>query len=353
MRYQRLFMSLIGSLLVLAFAGCSDTPTHPSDSLSRVEAALSIGTDGEGICTTLYAGQHIDAGTVCVNIDANDDLVVIYSTTGGWELVEAHLWVGTSLAAMPQTKTGNPQIGLFPYHSGDIAGATSYTFVVDLDALGISQDDCPEVTPPLLYAAAHAALQKPKADGTFQTETGWGFGERIVRRGNWATYFAFQIDCSDGEPHEVECETAFARSATDATCFIDLGFGNWGWTNGPMGFGSYRFELWAAAGQCDLTKGYLVGLVDVDYDESGLGIEVNAAPGFGLDAAHYYAGAEILPRFTAGPHNDFTVAPGQYPVVNELDYATVTTDSASFSDLSGDVHVVVHAVVCGAYSALD
>lgn len=61
--------------------------------------------------------------------------VVRYSTSNGWQMTEAHLWVGDGLATMPQTETGNPQIGLFPYRSGDITGATSYTLTIPLSSL--------------------------------------------------------------------------------------------------------------------------------------------------------------------------------------------------------------------------
>jgi hypothetical protein len=132
-------------------------------------------------CSTLFAGQTIDAGTVCSSVN-NDNLDVTFTTTGGWELEEAHLWAGTQLSDMPQTKKGNPKIGNFPYNSGDITGATSHTFSVALLGLGFS---CPgdDVT---YILAAHAALRKDNGDGTFQTETGWGDGPNIVDRGSWA-----------------------------------------------------------------------------------------------------------------------------------------------------------------------
>mgnify|MGYP000529442543 CR=1 FL=1 len=55
-------------------------------------------------CTTLFAGQTIDAGSVCVSVDS-DNLVVSYATTGGWQLTEAHLWVGDDLANMPRVRS--------------------------------------------------------------------------------------------------------------------------------------------------------------------------------------------------------------------------------------------------------
>ncbi|MGA1824192.1 MAG: hypothetical protein ACMUIP_05955 [bacterium] len=105
-------------------------------SMSSSVFAQCVSTiDGSGVqCQALLAGQTIDAGLVCVEV-VGTDLVVTYDTANGWELVETHLWVGDSLADMPQTKQGNPKIGNFPYNSGDITGATSYNVSISLDDL--------------------------------------------------------------------------------------------------------------------------------------------------------------------------------------------------------------------------
>ena len=89
-------------------------------------------SDSSGVhVETLFAGQTIDAGTVSFEVTGSD-LVVTYSTTGGWELQEVHLWVGDDLSNMPQTRKGNPKIGNFPYASGDISGDTQYQISVPL-----------------------------------------------------------------------------------------------------------------------------------------------------------------------------------------------------------------------------
>lgn len=75
---------------------------------------------------TLFAGQAIDSGTVSAEV-VGSNLEVLYTTTNGWELTEAHLWVGSTKADMPQTRKGSPIPGRFPYNSGDITGVTSHT----------------------------------------------------------------------------------------------------------------------------------------------------------------------------------------------------------------------------------
>ena len=138
------------------------------------------------------------------------------------------------------------------------------------------------------------------------------------------------------------CDTAFAYHADYATCFHDLGFSNWGWTNGPLGPGSYEFQLWAGAGGCDLLQGTLVGRVSVDYDGSTAVVTYNMYGDNYMTATHLYVGSNRLPSNKKGSE---TVSPGQYPYGHDpLD--NVTTDSYTVTGLSGDIYVLAHTVVC-------
>jgi hypothetical protein len=277
-----------------------------------------------------------------------DDLLVTYETSGGWELVEAHLWTGTSLAQMPQTSAGNPKIGNFPYATGDITGETSYTFAVPLSDLAFS---CPAEDLGL-FVAAHAALRRPDGFGGYQTETGWGDGTRIVRKGNWATYFGYTLSCDcDHGGGEESCETAFAWGGSDAQCFMSLDldadgngdFSRWGWTQ-LVGPGSYAFDIYAAAGRCNLDNGTRVGALHVSYDGAVATVTYAMDEGFVMEESHLYVGGEILPR---GPTGDWTVAPGQYPFIDTLGGATSHT--VVVEGLEGSVYVVAHAVTCGEF----
>ena len=313
-------------------------------------AQCVAGSDGSRTqCYALTAGQNIPAGTVCVTV-SGDNLTVTYSTVDGWELTGAHLWVGTSISALPQTRTGNPIPGQFPYNAGNLSGVTTYTFSVPLATLGFS---CPSEDRDFLMAA-HAALRRLNDDGTVQTETGWSAGTRITAKGNWATISTLRLTCECGivTPPGSVCETAFARGSANL-CFLDLDedgdgnadFNRWGWTNGPLGVGSHTFELWAAAGQCSTTKGVSIGTVTVLYSSSGdatVSYDISAA-GITLREAHIYAGNELLPVNHRG---FYTVAPGQYPHVND-DLGDVVSYEFTFSGLSGPIWVVAHAVACG------
>jgi hypothetical protein len=128
----------------------------------------------------------------------------------------------------------------------------------------------------------------------------------------------------------MEYETAYAKGDAP-TCFIGLGFGNWGWTNGPIGEGSYEWELWAAAGQCDTSRGTLVGKVTVAYADGAVTVTPALATGVTLSELHVYAGAANVPAIWH-PKKGWqpTVAPGQYYIEDPL---------------SGQIYVIVHAVV--------
>lgn len=277
----------------------------------------------EGVaCFDLIAGQNEVAGTVCVEV-VGDCLEVSYATVDDWLLTEAHLWVGGNLADMPQTKNGNPKIGNFPYQWADGAGASACVFQIPLSALGFA---CPgdDAT---YYMAAHAALIRTDGTGTIiQSETGWSEGPDLPG-GSWAMYSEFTLTCDCPPPGsgDYDYETAFAYGGDGATCFLDLGFSRWGWTNGPLSPGEYTWPLMAGAGQC--RGGTVVGSVTVVYDGDTATVTYNVSAPNVLTEVHVYVGTDILPTDNGAD----TVAPGQYTIATGLDGAPI--------------YVIAHAVV--------
>jgi hypothetical protein len=129
----------------------------------------------------------------------------------------------------------------------------------------------------------------------------------------------------------VQChvpETAYGLG-TNPTCFIPQ-FSNWGWTNHIATKPTVEtWELWAGAGQCDTSKGTLVGSVTVTYGADGyVDAAYNVSLPFTIIETHVYAGTDQYPRLKDG--GDYTVAPGQY------------TNEGPFS---GPIWVIAHAVV--------
>jgi hypothetical protein len=124
----------------------------------------------------------------------------------------------------------------------------------------------------------------------------------------------------------VQCyiyETAYAFGGELATCFVE-GAGRWGWVNGPIGEGTYVWDLYAGAGLCDLTKGTHVGTVTVIYDAGYVAVEYNLLSPNTLEEYHWYAGSEMVP-----PNGYFAV--GLY--------------GENAGPHTGEIYVIVHAVV--------
>jgi hypothetical protein len=158
------------------------------------------------------------------------------------------------------------------------------------------------------------------------------------------TVIKFPLDIE--EQPEPECETAFAYGDSYANCFIPDWFNNWGWSN-LINAGNYTFEVWAGAGQCDRTKGTLVGHVTINYDDVAGEVSVvyNMDAGFTMGEVHFYAGNEPFPRDKKGR---YTNAPGKFTLIDD-DLNGASTWSGTVDNLSGPIYVIAHAVVCGQF----
>ena len=319
--------------------------------------------DGSGRHSfTLYAGQTIYAGEVLAEV-VDDNLEVTYSATGGWTLNEVHLWVGVNSGDMPQTRKGSPIPGQFPHVSGDISSDTSYKFILPLTSLGFT---C-SAGETLYKVAAHASMSKVNADGSVQSETGWSNGGRITERGNWATISDLTLfcDCETIEPPVTSsgsCETGFAYSpAPVGTCFLDIDedgdnvgdFNRWGWSVGPLTAGIHDYVIYTGAGLCDTNKGTDVGILNVNYDGTTAIVtyQIDTDTPYSLKETQVYVGNEILPTFTKAGKENYTVAPGQYPQIQDVlaegeQYSTFTFDLNDF-EANSAIYIVAHATVCG------
>ena len=292
----------------------------------------------DGFYTTdLIAGQNIVAGEVVVEI-VDTDIVVTYTTESGWELAEAHLWAGTSLSQMPQTKKGNPRIGNFPYASGDITGETAYTMAIPMASVASEAFLCgPDGT---LFFAAHAVVRQMVPGGTYQTETAWGSGNGFVERGSWATYFTVQFTCAEEPPPPpATCETAFGFGDKKLWDILDTSGDpittRWGWQITVRPFQDQVVPIYAGAGQNDPSKGYHVGDLFITYDGESLNVTFDLFSSFDLEETHIYAGSTETQ----------TAAPGQFGYLHES-LSGADSDSYTIAVTGEPVYVVAHAVVC-------
>lgn len=148
----------------------------------------------------------------------------------------------------------------------------------------------------------------------------------------WVMDFNFKIEC------EEECETAFGYRNGESDDFCSTQeFERWGWTTevNTNDAQPIRFEIWAAAGQCDLSKGTWVGYAEVSFSGGDIIVEEFLEDGFTINEKHVYAGTSPYP-FLDYPETGgaYTVAPGQYYVEENL---------------SGTINVILHYEVCGEF----
>jgi hypothetical protein len=344
-------IAILFLLAVTTFAGCKKESDIRETSEVNSNMRVDLVSANSGInCIDLIAGQNIVAGSVCIyDVDTDNDgcpdaLEIIITTTGGWEIMEAHLAIANTVAGIPTNNGGNPVPGQFPYHSGSLGGVTTYTFNIPFSAIDFTCGaGC--IGDVQKYVALHAAVRKLLPGGGYQTETGWGDGDRLKQKGNWGMYFRMWITCDDVEKENTDCNTAFAKASSGSTCFIGnvagLDANRWGWFNGPLSPGIYTMDLYAGAGQCNISNGTLAGSVTVDYNGSSATVTYNAIGNFSFSEIHAWAGTTTTPLHNGTP----TVAPGQLGY-NSGVLADVTSHSFTISGLSGDIYFIGHAVAC-------
>jgi len=286
-------------------------------------------------CKELIAGETILAGAVGSE-GSGEDLMVTYTTTDGWELTEARLWVGANLADMPQTRKGDPEIVNFPYQAGDISGKTRYQFLIPLKALGLEEDLCnPDK---VFYLSAHAVLRKDDGKGGYQTKTGWGSQKQIIEQGSWAIYYAIQFTCDEFPPVAKDCETAFAFGDKKLQSILDPD-GNpitdkWGWQIAVHPGDAFNQPIFAGVGQNDISKGAYVGNLKLLFSGSLIIAEYHMIESYTMDEIHLYV-------HTAETQ---TAALGQFGNSHDLSDAP---EGLFEIEIRGDpIYIVAHAVVC-------
>jgi hypothetical protein len=326
---------------------------------ARVSVGSSTGTVNYQI---LYAGQTINAGTVAYDdVDTNNDFIddalrITFQAANGWELLETHFYIGSSLTDLPVNKSGNPQPGQFPMKSGALTGQTTYSLTIPFANIGFS---CPNTTTEDFFVSAHASMRKLTSAGGYQYESGWGDGLRLVQRGSWAMYNMIYITCDvNNPPNPATTETAFAFDGDQTGCFQNFSeflenSNRWGWTNGPFPNGNYKLPIYAGAGLCDLTKGIMVGHLIVTYNGSTANFSYQLSGNnpftglpYSLREIHLYAGNNLFPVIQNGQQvGQYTIAPGKFP--HKAGNLTGPSYSLTVNNLSGDIYIIAHAVVHG------
>lgn len=315
------------------------------------------------VCFPLMAAQHFNVGHVCVTLETVNDVTYVRVTTTtkqessdpfelGWVLEDVKFWLSNDLGSAVTTNAGNPIPGRFPYTCEVKSGISCSSTVPLSDLFDLSNvlEPCNKQ----LWLSVHADVQKQILGDYVLEETAWGNGTRYTDRGSWGMYNHVEILCNDDcsqpdKPPTSTCETAFARDDVNETseCFLDseFEFNRWGWTSGPLTYGTYKFSIWAAAGQCDLSKGQLVGVVTLTYQQTKqVTVEYEMLEGYHLTETHVYVGNS---RYPIAKNGNPTVAPGQYPHIHSsldnVEYDVFVIQDVMLSD---QIYLIAHGVVC-------
>lgn len=177
---------------ILLVQACSDAPTITEQTkreaaTSGYQASVQQTSLLDALrCVRLLAAQTVVAGEVCI-INDQSDLKVQYRAMDGWTLTTTHLAVAMSSNDLPQTTSGNPQVGKFPYSSSHPQSTTVVTHEVSLSAVGATPGGA-------VILAAHADV----IDASGTAEGAWAEGTQFSDS-NWAMHLAYTLSEDVGD----------------------------------------------------------------------------------------------------------------------------------------------------------
>lgn len=251
------------------------------------------------IAEDLIAGQNYLAGKVVISTTLGGKLLISVNTEDPWAFKTIHLFVGVK-TDLPVNKSGNPVPGKFPVVRESTEYQTAITFEFNIAEISKDNSGC-------FIIALHADVYKlDEFDIPTQTETAWAKGERLVVKGNWATYLNYcPVPCSPpggGGCTEWQKETAFGGETAGA--------GNAWWF-------AYNGVL-----EQKIYAGQSMEIGTVEYDDGKLYIKLTS--GWELDPditeSVKIQGYEVLPNkrpaaglFTGYKGSDLTVGIPTYP----------------------------------------
>lgn len=184
---RQVILFLLAAFLMVSVSACggSSNPTVPDDRPQddRIISYLPDEYCGDATEVCLIAGQIYDAGEVIITNDENY-LYVEIILYDGWELLDSHVAVADSLDGIPQTESGNPKVGQFPYDINSFIPLGDWECETEL------------------YVAVHAVVRGPNEDGEIEEQTAWGCGYPFPGD-QWATYSMHTVQCC-GEEEEKE-----------------------------------------------------------------------------------------------------------------------------------------------------
>ncbi|KAL7559253.1 hypothetical protein ACA910_016333 [Epithemia clementina (nom. ined.)] len=325
---------------------CKTTKDCPGD--REVWCAPPPPTDSDILCATDCQWS----GPVCTTkpIQSTDpNTCAVRNVTRTWAGLEDGC--GNTGEDHVQTFTIKPRMPGEPYQKGKPGCGGTPVFCVQVpDCEGILQERCSdknigfEVTPGSGSTSSICSEGKPKST-TFNNNV--KYTDPDTNCTTSTVNLSYSGTCC--------CETAWAvwdTAKPENNCltnFTGLTSSKWGWTMGPIKKGhesepSLSTHLvYAAAGGCDLSNGYLAGQANVTYTSSGqVTVNVTATAPALFTIAHIWVGIEPLPR----KKGSYTAAPGEFNLKsNEYKQGTADTISMTWkwpTGDPGDIYVAVH-----------
>ena len=326
---------------VLDDSGNSASKTGTTDVKSTIvyspcgnQLVANLYPTGVATSTGIVFNTSVSYGTVTVGNDLVN-LYVTYQANPGDSLESIFVYAGTPEGLTSMTVPGLPNTvnpdgtgyfhpGYFPYIKYPRPRILNHTQVIPLSTL----PDC------FIIVAIADIKVKDVA----------GYTRVTAKAPTALKSYGFYLDYCKQRCGNSACETAYAFGNDFANCFLAIPgvtSNNWGWSNGPIGAGTYSWPIYSGAGQCDIQKGTLVGTLNVVYAPPTATITFNMGSNVRLSATHLYVGNDILAKKN---NNKWTTAPGQFPYKHgSLNGANV--DSYTITGLSGKIYIAAHSEV--------
>lgn len=283
-------------------------------------------------------GQSISYGNFTIGNDATTLQVKYELTNPSWFINRPELFVGTmeQFLAIPGASI-NPDGSIhlvasppnLPIDPGYINGGSTWEYNLDLSTL-----------PECFIVVAYARIRDVNGSGAFKDV----FAKTSFKTSGY--YIDYCVQQCPELPPLGGCETGYAYGNSYATCFLNIPgvqSNNWGWSNGPIGAGTYSWPMYAGAGQCNISNGTYVGTLTVNYTPPTAVVTYTTFDAYVLNATHLHVGNQILPK----KNNKYTTAPGQFPYKHE-NLNGVHIDTFTINGLSGNIYVAAHSEVCDA-----
>lgn len=116
----------------------------------------------------------------------------------------------------------------------------------------------------------------------------------------------------------------------------------WGWTNGPLPEGNYKFPIYTGAGQNDINKGLLAGYLFIEYHDKTVKFRYEMEPGFSLKKVHLYVGETPLPEKKQGKNTVLSAEPGQFTYKPSVSDQATTFEYEVKLKKAGDIYIASH-----------